>query len=462
MKRLLLTFTGLATLTLTYAQNGQIENGGFENWTNQTLADTLDDWDDSNSDQSGPPTLFQSNDAADGNYSAQLTAAAFGPSMQDTTFGYIFHGSVGNNGPDGGISYIDDFDEVQYQYKADLATDDTLYLLVVRYNGGTQIGMDLYPAAFGQVSTWTQGSINVSTATQDELFIGFILGDPFDNFEPSPNSSAWVDDVHMFNGGSATTDLPDPSIENWSSVTVESLDDWYTLNNLLVSSGLPANVQKSTDASSGSFAAELTVLYEPENQDTLSGVISLGEIVTQSMNPFMPFPYEAMPDELSGSYKYAPSNLDVGGGLLVEFYNNGSLLATNYQAFTANASYTSFTLPFNLTSAPDSIILYAFAGNNPGTVLHLDDLSFNGGNVSVAKEFKTQSTLYPNPVEDNLYLRTDKHTNYQIVDIMGNIVETGKTSKLISSFDVSELQKGVYFFNLTQNGAVTTLKFIRK
>lgn len=462
MNKLLFTTLGVTMFFLVHGQLGQIQNGGFENWTNQTLSDTLDDWTDSNADQPGAVTVFKSTDAVDANYSAEITAVTAGPNDQDTLFGYIFHGFVGNNGPDGGISYSDDFDEVQYQYKADLSTNDTLYLLVVRFNGGSPMGMELYPAAFGQVSTWTQGSISVSTGTQDELFIGFILGDPFDDFNPSPNSRAWVDNVRMYNGGSATTDLPDPSLENWSSVQVEDVDNWYTLNSLLVPSGLPPNVQKSTDAASGSFAAELTVLYEPQSQDTISGVVSLGQIEVQSMNPFIPFPYEAMPDELSGSYKYAPSNLDTGGGLLVEFYNNGTILASNYQAFTVNASYTSFTLPLNLSIAPDSILLYAFAGNNPGTVLHLDDLSFNGGDVSVEEEFKLQSAIYPNPVEDNLYLRTDKNTGYQIIDIMGNIIETGKTSKVISSFDVSELQKGVYFFKLMQNGEVITLKFIRK
>ena len=462
MKKLLLTITGVATLFLGYGQLGQIQNGGFENWTSQVLSDTLDEWTDSNSDQPGPVTVFQSTDASDAMYSAEITAALAGPNNQDTIFGYIFHGSTGSNGPDGGISYTADFDEVQYQYKGDLVSGDTLYLITIRFTGGVPGAMEIYPATYGQTSTWTQGSINVSTGTQDELFIGFVLGDPFGNAAPSPNSTAWVDDVRMFNGGQSATDLPDPSLENWTSVSVENPDNWYTLNNILVPSGLPANVQKTTDAASGSFAAELSVLVEPQGQDTISGIVSLGQIDIQNMNPFIPTPYEAMPNELSGSYKYAPSNLDTGGGLLVEFYNGGSVLATGYQPFTANASYTSFTLPINLASAPDSAVMYAFAGNNPGTILQLDDFAFNGGDVSVAEEFKIKSTLYPNPTEDKLYLRTDKNTEYQIIDIMGNLVEKGETSELISSFDVASLQKGVYFFKLTQNGKVTTLKFIRK
>jgi hypothetical protein len=205
------------------------------------------------------------------------------------------------------------------------------------------------------------------------------------------------------------------------------------------------------------------VLYEPQNQDTIGGVVSFGPIdISTGSSPFQPGPYEAMPTELTGSYKYAPSNLDANAGLFVEFYNGGAVLATQYQPFTTNASYVNFTLPISLMSAPDSMVMYAFAGENPGSVLHIDNLAFDGGDVGIQEEFKMISTVYPNPVEDQLYLRTDKNTQYQIIDIMGNKVDSGKTTSLISSFDVTTLQKGVYFFRLTQNGKVSTLKFIRK
>ena len=118
-------------------------------------------------------------------------------------------------------------------------------------------------------------------------------------------------------------------------------------------------------------------------------------------------PYEAMPVELTGSYKYAPSNLDAGAGLLLEFYQGGSVLYSDYQAFTTNATYTSFTLPITLSGTPDSVLMYAFAGENPGSVLHLDDLSFNGGDVGLEEQFSTQTMVYPNPAQENIHLRTD-------------------------------------------------------
>lgn len=462
MKKLLLGTIGLSIAGMSFAQMGQIENGGFENWTSQTLADTLDDWDDSNSDQQGPPTVFRSTDAADGNYSAEISVATAGPNMQDTIFGYIFHGTVGNNGPDGGISYTDNFDEVQYQYKADIAQGDTLFLLMIRFTGGVPSGIESYPAAYGTAANWTQGSINVSTGTQDELFIGFVMGDPFGNTAPSPNSTAWVDDVRMYNGGTATTDVPDPSIENWSSVTTETPDNWYSLNPLLSQSGLPENVAKTTDAASGSFAAELTVIQEPQSQDTIGSIVSLGPIDVQSQNPFLPAPYEAMPTELTGAYKYSPSNLDAGAGLLLEFYQNGSVLFSDYQPFTANASYTTFTLPINLASAPDSVLMYAFAGNNPGSVLFLDDMAFNGGDVSLEKESLSAVSVYPNPMDEVIHLRADANTEYTLIDITGKVIQKSVTKNAITKFDLAELKQGVYFFQLYRGGTHETLKFIKK
>tara|TARA_B100000508_G_scaffold137355_1_gene131639 strand:+ start:163180 stop:164568 length:1389 start_codon:yes stop_codon:yes gene_type:complete len=462
MKKQLLTLITCATSGMLFGQMGQIANGGFENWTTETIADTLLDWDDSNGEQPGPATVFQSTDAADAMYSAEIGAATFGPNDQDTTFGYIYHGSIGSNGPDGGITYADNFDEVQYQFKADLAVDDTLYLLIIRFNSGVPGGLELYPAAFGQVSTWTQGSISVATGTQDELFIGFVMGDPFGDAAPQPVSKAWIDDVRMFDGGSATTDLPDPSLENWNTISSENPDDWYTLNELIVQAGLPANVTKTTDAASGSFAAEMTVLYEPQNQDTIGSIVSLGPINIQNMNPFEPAPYEAMPVELTGSYKYAPSNLDAGAGLLLEFYQGGSVLYIDYQAFTTNATYTSFTLPITLSGTPDSVLMYAFAGENPGSVLHLDDLSFNGGDVGLEEQFSTQTMVYPNPAQENIHLRTDANSEFRLVDITGKEIKSGTTESLITTFDVSKLNPGIYLFQLTRDGKIQTIKFVKK
>lgn len=462
MKKLLLTLTSIATLTFAFGQQGQIQNGGFENWTTTVVADTLSDWNDSNR-EAGPITVFKSTDASDALYAAEISAALAGPNQQDTTFGYIFHGTVGNNGPEAGISYTADFDEVQYMYKANLEVNDTLYLLVLRLNSGIPLGVELYPAAFGQVNTWTQGSINVSNATQNELFIGFVLGDPFDNFEPSPNSSAKVDDVRMFNGGAGTTDLPDPSLENWSSVSVENPDNWYTLNEIITRIGLSENVQKTTDAATGTYAAEISVLYEPQNQDTIGGVVSLGPIDNiGGGNPFIPTPYDAMPTQLTGSYKYAPANMDSNAGLLVEFYNSGSIIGSQYQPFTSKSTYTNFTLSINLMSAPDSIIMYAFAGENPGSVLHLDDLSFNGGDVGLAEENAFETIVYPNPANEFIHLRADAKTKYKLIDVMGNLLNSGVTESSISEFDISSLQQGVYFFNLTRDEVSTTIKFIKK
>lgn len=463
MKRqLLLGFTFLLS-GLSYAQMGQLSNGGFENWTVETLADTLVDWRDSNSDQQGPPTVFRSTDAADGDYSAEISAVVVGPAgNQDTLFGYIFQGTVGNNGPEGGIPYTSTFDEVQYQYKADLVAGDTLNILMIRLNSGIPGGLELYPAAYGTVNTWTQGSISVNAGMQDELFIGFVMGNPFGNAAPNPNSSAWVDNIRMFNSGTETTALPDPSLENWNSVTTEIPDDWNTLNPLLSQSGLSENVVKTTDAASGSFAAEMTVILEPQGQDTIGAVVSLGQIDLNMMNPFIPAPYEAMPVDLTGSYKYAPANLDASAGLLLEFYQGGTQVYADYQAFTANASYTNFTLPITLVDSPDSVLLYAYAGDNPGSVLHLDDLSFNGGDVGTDEFSITEAGVYPNPSNDIIHLRADAKTHYTIIDIMGKEVRSGVTEGAVTKFNLADLKTGIYFFKLFRNGTEQTIKFVKK
>ena len=99
--------------SFSFGQFGQIMNGGFENWTNQTLFDYPTQWGNSNSDEyRGTPTVLKSTDAQDGSYSIEVRSEQVGP---DTLFGYIYQGAVGQGGPSGGIGYNDIFNEVAHE-----------------------------------------------------------------------------------------------------------------------------------------------------------------------------------------------------------------------------------------------------------------------------------------------------------------------------------------------------------
>lgn len=445
MKNLYATTLFLFLALGSFAQYGQLPNGGFENWADQTLYDYPTDWNSANIDNfQAPPTIFQSTDAQDGSYSCEITAVA---AAQDTAFGYVMHGSVGAMGPDGGISYSANFDEVQYHYQCDLAAGDTLFVIAARFIAGVLVGTEVVEAAVGTVSTWTAGTVTIPNGAQDELFIGFVMGNPFGNDTPSPGSWARVDNVSMHNAGIEVTNVPDPSFENWSSEATEDPDDWYTLNPLLSPLSLE-NANKTTDANTGTYAIEMTTIETGPGGDTIPAFLSFGEISLAASVPFQAAPYDANPTNLTGAYKYAPSAGDQAF-LQLTFLQGGVAIGFETQQFNSAATWQTFDLPITIAGTPDSMSLIAFSGDNPGSVLHLDDLSFVGGNVGLDEFSSMNIDIYPNPATTSVMIKADGNYNYSIVNLSGNIVMSQNDLYGAVELDISNLSSGAYFVNIS-------------
>ncbi|MCB9188394.1 MAG: T9SS type A sorting domain-containing protein [Flavobacteriales bacterium] len=428
------------------AQQGNVVNGDFESWSMTTIYEYPDLWSNSNVEEwRGVAGVEKSTDATVGTYSVKLRSA-INPN-NDTIFGYVYHGSVGSMGPDGGISYTSTFDEVTFDYQSDLPIGDTMYLFVIRFNGGSMTEMLVLPAAYGTHSTWQSNSISLSNTSQDELFLGFVLGDPMTGEATTPGSFAMVDNVMLKNGGSAATNVPDPSFESWSSQSYEGPDDWFTLNDILSGIG-SENCNKSTDAHTGMYAAELTTIFAPMFGDTIPGFISMGPInmMGGGGSPFLPLAYDANPTLFSGAYKYTPVNGDQGI-IYLEFYNNGSVVGSSVQYLSATAGYQTFSNALSLTMTPDSAQLVAGSGDNPGSVLLIDNFEFSGGNVSVFENV-SEIEMYPNPASDYFIMRIDEEYSYEIYSMEGRRVANQTGLLGWESVDVSDLASGKYIVKI--------------
>lgn len=445
MKNFYLT-TVMLLLTLgVFAQFGQLPNGGFENWSDLDLYDFPTDWGNSNTQEfQGTATVIKSTDAQDGTYSCEMIATVAGP--QDTIFGFVYHGYIGQSGPENGIPYTSNVDEVQYQYKCDLAPGDTLFVIAIRYIAGVQVGIDVVEAAVDTEAAWTSGSVTLSNGAQDELFIGFVLTNPFGSDDPTPGSWARVDNMSMHNAGIEVTNVPDPSFENWTNVTTESPDDWYTLNPLLRGLNLE-NAIKTTDANTGTFAVEMTTVEVIATGDTIASYISYGEIDLTFSSQFSLTPYDAMPTQFSGAYKYAPSGADQAF-IQMTFFAGGAAVGNDIQTINATAAWQTFNSPLSILSQPDSISLIAFSGNNPGSVLKLDDLSLSGGDVGLDEFSAMNVDIYPNPATTLVMIKAEGNYSYSIVDLSGNVVMTGNNLAGAIELDINHLSSGAYFLNI--------------
>ena len=86
------SITALVFLSMSaFGQFGQISNGDFESWEDQTIYANPTDWQSSNTVEFyGVPAVSQSSDAQDGSYSVQLSSILMGPDTL-SSFHISFH-----------------------------------------------------------------------------------------------------------------------------------------------------------------------------------------------------------------------------------------------------------------------------------------------------------------------------------------------------------------------------------
>lgn len=436
MTRTAILFATVFLAFNSFGQFGSISNGGFENWYQETLFGNPEFWQSSNNIAFyGTPTVVESNDAQDGLTSAEIRSVPIG---QDTLGGYIFHGDAVTGA---GIPYSSNFEAVSFQYKSNLALGDTLYMILIRYNSGTMVGYQVVPAAYGIANVWTPNLLYVGNVLMDELFIGFTMNSPYGG-TTAPGSWARIDNVQMLAGGAPVTNVPNPSFENWQYTTVEEAQDWYSLNYFLGAYGLE-NATKTTDAYAGSYAMQMNTI--DTGTDTIASILSLAPINLFDGTPFNNAPYNGTPTLFSGAYKYIGQNGDQCG-ISITFFENGIPIGIHTELFSTQANYTPFASALSIAGTPDSIQFVVYSGDNPGSVLKLDELQFSGGGVGVFDEHLPEFALFPNPAHSEawLVLPNDQSYRVQLFAPDGRLVQEWPEMHGKLRFDVSEFAPGVY------------------
>lgn len=459
MKKLLLNLFTLSISVYTFAQGGYLPNSGFENWTNTTIFSNPDQWQTSNFSEGDVANATPSTDAQHLSSSLLLQTVLSG-NGQDTLFAYAFLGQVGNQGPDGGFPYTSNVDQLKGYYKGTIMPNDTAIAMVMKFLGGNLISMDMLPITTSQ-SNWTAFTLNLTAGAQDSIFVGFISTNPFFDAKGIPGTSVWFDNVsleHSTLGAGAA--LPNNSFETWVPVTSNNPDGWTTINDRFASSGL-IFVTETADANSGSKAAQIEPL-ETQYGDTIPGFLIYGEF-DLNQGQILPVPYNASPVNLSGFYKYTPA-LGDQANISMEFYNNGNLVGGNSIGLSPSVNYSSFTMPTNIVSTPDSMVLVFFAGEKPGSILKVDDVQFSGGDLGIDDfNFTFDFSTYPNPAVGYLTILTEGiESNYEvsILDLSGKLLSSQAFSQTQNAtINVSDLANGIYYISLNYKGKYITKSF---
>ncbi|NDP22316.1 MAG: T9SS type A sorting domain-containing protein [Paludibacter sp.] len=182
--------------------------------------------------------------------------------------------------------------------------------------------------------------------------------------------------------------IPNRSFENWTSKTVEFVENYPHGSHLnSYYSDEPSNVEKVTDAYHGQYAVKLTtVAIENEKQ---IGYFMNTDARNGDMNAWVDgFPYTEKPTGIRGYYKYNVASSD-SALIVLSFRKTGVGNIGNYpfRIGGIKTEYTLFDLTLTpaLTQTPDSIIFAVvssdFFRNNGGLVgstLQIDNVSLTG------------------------------------------------------------------------------------
>jgi hypothetical protein len=374
MKKLLYSlFTGLCVFT--QAQN-PIPNGNFENWNDVSYYDPLG-YESSNKwvvQSFTSPNVERVTDAYSGTYALKMTNVTNGV---DTLDAFIANGNPEDL--DGqGIPYSEVPTGIRGYYKSNIQPGDTATILLFFKGNGNVLDTFIFRLT-GVASNYTLFEFPFPTAisgTPDSLVFIVTPGNAF--FASGyPGSMLQLDSI-SFTGVATQPALFNGDFENWTLKTSSNLIGWSINDN---------NVNKSTDANSGSYALELVTYLEGDS--ARSPFASTG--VSVSNGTIGGYPFTNQVDTAVFYYKYTPADPNDSASIQFAFKAGGVTQMNMEKDLVAANSYQYIEVPFNLSFTPDSLIIFINSSKNwkvsasyAGATLKIDDLRFKSQLAPVA------------------------------------------------------------------------------
>ena len=429
---------------LWYAQVGLINNGDFESWTSSVVGQNLDNWQTSNSEWPGVTTASQSTDAAHMSYSLLLeTLDYFG----DSAFGYIITGeaeidSAGNFM--GGEQHSTNIDSLKIRIKYDVMPGDSATIALIQHGGGFPM-LNLWKLTGAQTS-WTTLTYPVTGVSHDTIIFAAASSNAFEDFG-IPGSWIQIDQVEIINNGGANVDPTNNSFENWTDISYEDPNGWETYNDWGAYLGM-VSTTKSTDSYTGSYAAELMV--QNFDGDTINSILTNGNVdIGSGFSGGVP--YTSMPTDFEGAYKWNPVHASDSAWAMVLFKNGGSIVAGNIISLgisdATTGSYQPFSIPTNIFSTPDSMLVVAWTQAAPGASFLVDAFQLTGNGVGVKEQAAGEFSIYPNPSRNTIYVKgAGINSSLELYDIKGKLV----LSEIGSQIDIAHLNEGLYHLRINQ------------
>jgi len=82
--------------------------------------------------------------------------------------------------------------------------------------------------------------------------------------------------------------------------------------------------------------------------------------------------------------------------------------------------------------------------------------------VSATVENPINVAIYPNPANNDLFIRTTQPGSYQIINLLGQPIQSGQLTQTMNRINVSALSAGVYFITVTNGNDTQKVKFVKE
>ena len=275
-----------------------------------------------------------------------------------------------------------------------------------------------------------------------------------------------IDDIIM----TGTTDeIPNSNFEIWETIEYEKVDNFYSFNPFQAYFDLEPMATETSDAYAGNSAIRIenveTYDFDSDVIDTIGFIFSNNFM---SENPA--FGLDATPEWISGWYKYEPIEND-SATIFLSFtkYNStteeSEIVAEYGFLLGESSSYIPFTFPLSFNEIPDSVSIGIASGNVEsindhvplGSVLYLDELSFDFLEGIKMPIFSDALEVYPNPASEHVFIKTDEKVSMpksiQLTDAMGRVIQFSNIENLeygdnLLRIDMSNYSPGMYYYRI--------------
>ena len=308
---------------------------------------------------------------------------------------------------------------------------------------------DAYTTKYNQWETLTWSFSGEQSNIFQRLVLMFDFGNTGNGTE---NSTFYFDDIYQFDptGGLAQIDLPITYDDSSIYYSLIPFGDEEGASDIIYNSG-QNNLAYVAKSSSAATWAGVTISNESglENNIPVSSSNSkmyVHTYVTGSSNTGIPVRLKIEnKNDPTQSVETEAYTTVVDAYEVLEFDFNNE--ATGTAALNESYPFNMASLFFNFGSAGDDQTVYYF-----------DNISF-GSPISLGLDsvFNESFKLYPNPVEDYLYIQSSDTTikNIDIYNILGEKIYTSSSENRL---DMSSYSAGIYFVKINNS----TFKIVKK